>query len=564
MKKQNKIMPYLYTIGCILIINTANIYYAMSGIESTVNSFLKKSVYTILSICITVFPLIFVKPKQLLYFLIIILPFSFATTASIYFLQSTLSANMIITVINTNFSESTELIKSSITFIIICITSLVLYLIFLSRIHSSFKIPTTIKWSFTVILISLYSLLFIRNYRIASSFEKTQKQRIKLAFEFHKLRLDKIFPTNLIGLSINTYEQIKLKNKYNENTDNFSYNIVKTKKHQIPDIVVLVIGESSRYDHWSINGYHRETSPHLKSFKNIISFDYCFAPANLTEQSVPLLLSTATPENRNQKYHVKSIVSSYAEMGYNTYWISSQSYSTSSLLNIYKDEAKVRYLNTKGLDSKKNYDSYVINKLLSNKEELKNNKHFIIIHTLGSHFRYNQRYPKSFNQFTPSIKEQINLFDLKSHKIELINSYDNTILYTDFILSEIITTLKNIDRSSFMIYVSDHGENLGEDSLILHGGNTPSYYEIHVPMVLWYSDKYLNQNKQKLDHLNKNKTKLFPTTNLPKLLWELSNLSSKNFQTHSLCQEDYLIPDHITILGQKKHKYTSKELYNHF
>jgi lipid A ethanolaminephosphotransferase len=121
---------------------------------------------------------------------------------------------------------------------------------------------------------------------------------------------------------------------------------------------------------------------------------------------------------------------------------------------------------------------------------------FVVLHQAGSHGpSYNLKYPKEFEKFTPvcnSVEIQ------KCSKQDLINGYDNTILYTDFILHSLIAKLKQIkNRDVLMIYTSDHGESLGEDGFYLHG--TPYSlapdYQKKVPMILWFSAGFANKHK---------------------------------------------------------------------
>jgi len=142
--------------------------------------------------------------------------------------------------------------------------------------------------------------------------------------------------------------------------------------------------------------------------------------------------------------------------------------------------------------------------LLTNLEKeilkLKKNKTFVVLHTNGSHGpTYYKKYPKAFEVFTPACKT-VNLQACTQQ--ELINAYDNTILYTDYFLHQTITILKKFsDRPTMLIYASDHGESLGEYGLYLHG--TPYSiapdFQKDIPFLIWESDSFQKKNGGKID-----------------------------------------------------------------
>ena len=118
----------------------------------------------------------------------------------------------------------------------------------------------------------------------------------------------------------------------------------------------------------------------------------------------------------------------------------------------------------------------------------KDRRTFIILHTYGSHFDYEDRYPRSFARFKPdhieSAKRQL--------RTQLVNAYDNSIAYTDQLLADIITMLRRHGGSTAMLYTADHGEDIFDDSrgLFLHASPFPSFYQLHVPLIVWTSEAY--------------------------------------------------------------------------
>ena len=113
---------------------------------------------------------------------------------------------------------------------------------------------------------------------------------------------------------------------------------------------------------------------------------------------------------------------------------------------------------------------------------------FIVLHTYGSHFNYHERYPAEFRIYTPDKAEGIR----QSYKKELRNAYDNSIRYTDYVLGEIVDMLKKKEVCASMLYLSDHGEDIFDDARAryLHASPIPTYYQLHIPYIIWFSDDY--------------------------------------------------------------------------
>lgn len=119
------------------------------------------------------------------------------------------------------------------------------------------------------------------------------------------------------------------------------------------------------------------------------------------------------------------------------------------------------------------------------------NKQFIVLHTYGSHFNYRDRYSDKFKVFIPD--NSVNLE--YRHRDLLINSYDNSILSTDDFLASVIDKLRNTGAVTCMFYLPDHGEDIMDDDRhrFLHASPCPTYYQLHIPFLIWFSDEYNNR-----------------------------------------------------------------------
>lgn len=270
----------------------------------------------------------------------------------------------------------------------------------------------------------------------------------------------------------------------------------------MPHTIVLVIGESSRYDRWQLNGYDRETNPYLSQQSNLISFSDMITAVAATRLSVPVIVSRK-PAQQSLKagFSEKSVLSAFKEAGYKTYWLSNQmSFGQfDTPVSVFAKEADVtQFLNLGGYTNGSQYDDVLLGPLehaLADPQPLK----LIVLHSLGNHWNYAHRYPASFDKFKPSLfgVENPAYTDLRN-KQALNNSYDNSILYTDWWLNQVIERLGKLETVAGMIYISDHGQTLydGTCELAFHGHNTE--FEFHVPALFWYSNEFAEAYPDKI------------------------------------------------------------------
>ncbi|AIL65519.1 Phosphoethanolamine transferase eptB [Rickettsiales bacterium Ac37b] len=270
--------------------------------------------------------------------------------------------------------------------------------------------------------------------------------------------------------------------------------------------VVIIIGESARYDHFHINGYPRNTSPQLDKISNLISFSKMQACNNFTFHAVPCLLCLNYNEYKPNNVFGPSIIQVLNQLNFVTSWIATQgsnsAYETSfnNIANANKYKTLIHYY----IDKNDVYDLEIIPFLEQKLLQVSGNQ-LIILHTRGSHFHYEWRYTKEFKKFTPICERKFFNWQIgHCTDDEIINSYDNTILYTDEVINAVIERMRN--RNAIVIYVSDHGESLGENGIYLHGTKlTPE--QLHVPLFIWASDNFIKNNSKKFEALRYNKNK---------------------------------------------------------
>lgn len=270
-------------------------------------------------------------------------------------------------------------------------------------------------------------------------------------------------------------------------------------KTQVDDLlVVFVLGESSRGDHFAINGYAKNTTPKLAQIDNLISFKQVTSCDTLTINSVHCLSSPMLKSQENREIRQSSFGEVLKSVGYST-----DIYALQTLTGFYQflqyDKLITKYsvLNEQSVGAK---DKALLPYVKQAISDYHGGKKLIIAHTLGSHQTYVDRFDKESAVFTPFCQ---NPDVANCSKDELINAYDNTIVAVDSFLADIIAHLQ--DKKALLIYVSDHGESLGENGHYFHGEPvaTAPKEQFDIPFLFWFSDSYKNtaEGKQFFDTL---------------------------------------------------------------
>ena len=254
---------------------------------------------------------------------------------------------------------------------------------------------------------------------------------------------------------------------------------------------MLVVGETARSQNFSLNGYARQTNPELAK-RGVISFPDAVACGTSTEVSLPCMFSVfgrARYDEEKIQTH-ESVLHVLARAGVQVLWRDNQS----------GCKGICDGLPTEQLDHSKDPalcqgDQCFDEILLKGMDQVLRDKQgnlLVVMHQLGSHGpAYFKRYPAAFKQFTPACESD----DLRLCKPEeIVNAYDNSLLYTDFFLGRVIDFLEQAQKThdTAMLYVSDHGESLGEGGLYLHGMPYPIAPDVQtrVPFVLWMSQAF--------------------------------------------------------------------------
>ncbi|WP_051396217.1 phosphoethanolamine--lipid A transferase [Ignatzschineria larvae DSM 13226] len=268
-------------------------------------------------------------------------------------------------------------------------------------------------------------------------------------------------------------------------------------------LFVIVVGETARSKNFSLNGYQKETNP-LLAQQEVISFREFYSCGTATAISVPCMFSRLTRANfdKSRAQNQENALDILQRVGYKVLWRENDN-GCKGVCDRVPTEFVEEYVNQPQSITGFYHDEYLLENLKSYIESQENQDEnlVIVLHMNGSHGpTYYQRYPDHFRHFTPSCDtNKIENCDLTA----LENVYDNTIRYTDYVLNETIELLKSFDGEyeTSMIYLSDHGESLGENRFYLHGAPyaIAPKEQTHVPFIFWanqdfYQNRQLNQN----------------------------------------------------------------------
>ncbi len=265
-----------------------------------------------------------------------------------------------------------------------------------------------------------------------------------------------------------------------------------------PRLLVFVLGETARAQNWGLDGYARQTTPQLAAMPDVINFPDVSACGTSTEVSVPCLFSPYGRRNYDQKKiraH-QSLLNVLQRAGVETLWRDNQSGCKRTCDGL-AFESMAGASDPALCNDERCFDEILLSGLQA---RLKPDGHdrVVVLHQLGNHGpAYYQRYPARFRRFLPTC-DTAELGNCTQQQI--VNSYDNALLYTDHFLARTIDLLKQqADYDTALIYVSDHGESLGENGLFLHGvpyAIAPRQ-QTHVPMLMWFSPDFVHS--QRLD-----------------------------------------------------------------
>ncbi len=348
----------------------------------------------------------------------------------------------------------------------------------------------------------------------------------------HVLR-DEIFPINVLynmGLS---GSEIRKSSNYAKTSAEFSYQAHRTAETSGREIYVYIIGEASRAMSWQLFGYERKTNPYLSQIPGLILFRNMLTQSNTTHKSVPLFLSSVATDEHDELYRRKGLPALFNEAGFETWFISNQSPQGEMIDHLAHDAQHRIYIRSPRQDTQLTDE---MRKAINGSSA---KKILFILHCYGSHFSYHQRYPREFARFVPDDDVAISVQNIN----KIRNAYDNSILYTDYVLSQMIHYLNSLtNTTTALLYCADHGEDLMDDDRrrFLHASPTTTAYQLYVASLAWFSEEYRRNFPEKVAAAEVNTTAPATTHALFHTIADMASIEGRYLSTKvSLVNSDF-------------------------
>lgn len=472
------------------------------------------------------------------YGMLVMLPFMFLSAFQIVLInlysESVISTDMWLNVSTTNVNEVHELLHSLVKAIsIVMVIYVPAIIIGVFAIIKKWTTPCGFRKRIGILSVCLLASSLIIYASVSAGIKNDINKDV--------------FPLNAF---LNLKGALKIQHEidnYPELSKEFNAESFSLNPPTLKECHIVVIGETSRADNWGIFGYERPTTESLKKISNLTVFPKAFSQSNTTHKSVPILLSHIdAKEYGDSIFRIKSVISEFKAAGYQTAFFSNQQ-RNHSYIDFFGEEADdCIFLHDGGYASYDGFDRTILN-LVRDEIEKSYRKLLIVVHTYGSHFSYNERYPEQNRKFTPDNYKSAN----KKWRKELINAYDNSIVATSEFLADLIDLLEMSEYSSSLIYTSDHGEDIFDDGreLFLHASRIPTYYQLHVPLLIWQSSSFRTLFPDKQFFAERNSDKFVSSSSsLYHTLIDMANLRTRYFKENlSLSNKAYNPPPPMFI-----------------
>ena len=357
--------------------------------------------------------------------------------------------------------------------------------------------------------------------------------------------------------------QLKLFEKTQSQVNIKDFKVTKKEKNEL---TIIVIGESLNRYHMSLYGYDRKTTPNLDKLKDdLVIYDNTYSNDVETMGVLSYALTQTNQLNDIKYFDALSLINIYKKAGFKTVWLTNQQLygKWDNLVSIIANQADrlIALNNNMGeltFDTKY-YDEKLLGYLDKELQEKGDKNKVIFIHMMGSHAAYKLRYPKKFEKYPVTLIDTIkDKLHINKTQIHIINAYDNSVYYNDYVVSSIIKRLQNINKPISMVYFSDHSEDLTHYKG--HGRTNFTYEMTQIPMIFWFSEQYKIKYINKYKNIVSNKHKLYCNDMIYDTTIGISNIetneSNKGFD---LSSKAFNFKDKDAYTMHKKKKYNVKE-----
>lgn len=403
------------------------------------------------------------------------------------------SQSVLYVMFESNTSEASEFLSQyfSLKLVLVALGYTAVAIVLWTRLRPV-TVPT--PWRWLVCFAILYGLII----NPVAHKVLVQKKSVKRALISLSGRLEPAAPWQFVAGYVEYRHQLaSLTKLLNSNNALPPLANLQDSSGNTPRTLVLVIGESTQRNHMSLYGYPRETTPELdkmhKTDKNLTVFNHVVTSRPYTIEILQQALTFADEKNPDLYLTKPSLMNLMKQAGYKTFWITNQQTMTerNTMLTVFSQQTdKQFYMNQQRTQSAREYDTNVLEPF---KEVLADPapKKFIIVHLLGTHIKYEYRYPEQWSVFDG--KTEGAPAGLSPEQLASYNDYDNANRFNDHVLASLINDYKATDPNGFLLYFSDHGEEVYDTPPHnMQGRNeeAPTRHMYTIPFILWTSPSW--------------------------------------------------------------------------
>lgn len=460
--------------------------------------------------------------------------FVLVCAAAQYFILSfgvIIDRSMITNILDTTPAESLALMSKEMVLTLLFTGVLAVIIAWWIRIRPARSTLRSITLRMASIVMSVLVILLVASlfYKDYASLFRNNKELVK-----------SLSPSNSIAASLSWYNHNHAANLPLVHIGEDAKQRPEMQHGPRKNLTILIVGETSRADNFSLGGYPRETNPLLKQ-DQVIYFPHATSCGTATAISVPCMFSGMSRAHYDEQlaHHQEGLLDIVQRAGISVLWNDNDGGCKGACDRV--PHQNMTQLNLADLCIKGECQDEILFHELNSYIDKLSGDGLIVLHTIGSHGpTYYNRYPAQFRKFTPTCDTN----EIQScSQQQLINTYDNTILYVDYIVDKAIKLLQSQQDkfTTSLVYLSDHGESLGENGVYLHGlpWSIAPQTQKHIPFLIWLSEDYQQRygvNSQCLQQRARDQEvsqdNLFPT------MLGLLGVSTKEYRA----QDDILTP----------------------
>jgi arylsulfatase len=456
-----------------------------------------------------------------------------------YMYKSNITPAFIIPILETTYSEASEYIATYIS--VINLVSIIIPILVIYGICYLIKSKITSKHTFFKICTYLACIGWICGIVFIA----------KNTMSHYAMPVQSIYYS--MKDAVQQREELENLERYtNEQNENLT---VQHVGKGIPNIV-LIVGESENRNHMHLYGYDRDTTPGLDQLaKNhkIAVFTDVVSPHAYTTASLSEIYSLHHYENPDKWYNTLNLIDILKKAGYHTSWLSNQEssgnwVSVANFLANRNDYKEYTYLRDSTSDLYDSYDEKLFPIIDKVKSQNTSDKQFYTIHLMGSHASYDRRVPPNWRKF--ELEPTNTKADFER------NAYDDTVLYNDYVLTQIFK--KFDDTDTLIIYISDHGESVYEkdSKLIGHGDGQLNRYMLEIPMIMYGTDTFKENHPELWKKILDAQHRPYMTDDLPHTIMDLLDIRVNGFDaSRSIINSEFNSNRNRVIQGQDYNNY---------